>query len=142
MNKKGFTLIELIVVVIVIGILATFAVPQYLKVVTRGKVAKAKNSLALIVRAEKMYRSKYDTYKACTNNADLVTAADSLSNQSEVGLNKLITDTDWTYTVPTGDVTTFIAQASGNTSDSAINAKIISVNEIGNWSIDATLPQD
>ena len=56
--KKGFTLVELLIVVIVVGILAAFAIPQYINAVEKAKVGSAKNSLGLIAQAEKMYRAE------------------------------------------------------------------------------------
>ena len=41
-NKKGFTLLELIIVIIVIGILASIAMPRYMRVAERARVTEAK----------------------------------------------------------------------------------------------------
>ncbi len=64
-RRSGFTLIELLVVVLIIGILAAIAVPQYFKVVEKGRFAEATSCFSIIKGAQERYMLKYNTY---TNN--------------------------------------------------------------------------
>ena len=54
-NTQAFTLIELLVVVLIIGILAAVAVPQYQKAVYKSRYAGMKHLLKSIVNAEEVY---------------------------------------------------------------------------------------
>ena len=53
--KRAFTLIELLVVVLIIGILASVALPQYQKSIQRSKNAQLKQMVQAIWQAEQVY---------------------------------------------------------------------------------------
>ncbi len=52
---KGFTLIEMLVVVLIIGILATIALPQYQRSIERARATQARQTLLTIAEAEHAY---------------------------------------------------------------------------------------
>jgi len=60
--KKAFTLVELLIVVIIIGILATIAVPQYHKMIEKARSAEACNMLGAIWRAEQLHYLEAEDY--------------------------------------------------------------------------------
>jgi type IV pilus assembly protein PilE len=60
--KKGFTLLELIVVIIIIGILATLGFTQYTRVVEKGRTAEAKALLGQMRTAQEAYKQEYGSY--------------------------------------------------------------------------------
>ena len=61
-NKRGFTLIELIIVVAVMGILAATAIPKYQKILTRVKGSEAKGMLKAALVMEKAYFNHYGRF--------------------------------------------------------------------------------
>ena len=60
--KKGFTLIELIVVIIIVGILASVGMTQYTKVVEKGRAAEARLILGSLRTAEIAEKTETDAY--------------------------------------------------------------------------------
>ncbi len=54
-NKQAFTLIELLVVVLIIGILAAVALPQYQKAVYKSRYAILKSTVASLVAAQEAH---------------------------------------------------------------------------------------
>ncbi len=61
-NKKGFTLIELMIVVVIIGILAALAIPRFMRSTTKAKMSEARQLLKQIYTMQRAYRQENDTY--------------------------------------------------------------------------------
>lgn len=61
-SKTGFSLVELAVVVVIIGVLAAFAVPRFRASVERSKAAEAFNYLAAVQAAQERYHARQSTY--------------------------------------------------------------------------------
>jgi type IV pilus assembly protein PilA len=61
-GRKGFTLIELMIVVAIIGILAAIAIPQFAKMREKGYDSAAKSALGNLKTAEEAYFIDHDTY--------------------------------------------------------------------------------
>ena len=51
-NEKGFTLVELMIVVVIIGILASIAIPKFSSMIGKAKTTEAKQILKQIVNLE------------------------------------------------------------------------------------------
>ena len=62
MKRKGFTLIELMIVVAIIAILASIAIPQYKKFQLKAKTSEAKSNIGAIRSAEETYAAEHDVY--------------------------------------------------------------------------------
>ncbi|GAB4365431.1 MAG: hypothetical protein Kow00128_07950 [Deltaproteobacteria bacterium] len=116
-NKKGFTLIELMIVVAIIGILAAIAIPNFLKFQAKSKQSEAKTNLKGVYTAETGYFGENNSYEDfSTINWEPVgsaryrytvgTAADDKGDTS-------ITFAAWTKT-PDWTTNAFTAGAQGN----------------------------
>jgi general secretion pathway protein G len=62
MNRKGFTLIEILVVIVILGLLATLLVPKVISMIDEARIAKVKTDIKTFETALKMYRMDNGVY--------------------------------------------------------------------------------
>jgi type IV pilus assembly protein PilA len=67
-SKKGFTLIELMIVVAIIGILAAIAIPNFLRFQLKSKSSEGKVNIAAIRTAEESYLAEFGNYVTAAAN--------------------------------------------------------------------------
>ena len=67
-SEKGFSLVELMVVVAIIGILAMVAVPNFQKFTARAKQSEAKSNLSAIYSAERAFQAEWQVYNGGFSN--------------------------------------------------------------------------
>jgi type IV pilus assembly protein PilA len=95
-SDAGFTLVELMIVVAIVGILAAVAIPNYQKYQARARQSEAKISLSALYTAEQAYAVESSTFSQCMNSIGFT--PDGASRYYTIGWEKAGTNCG-----PTGD---------------------------------------
>lgn len=104
-NEKGFTLMELVVVTVIVAILAAVAVPLYINYVKDAQKSEARGAIGAIITAEQAYfqgpKGGYGA-KYASSLQDLKDSKDLDITEAEV---------NWTFQILSGDAAGFKVEA-------------------------------
>ncbi len=93
-KQAGFTLIEILVVVIIIGILAAIAIPTYLEYVKRGYASDAIVTIQAVLNAAEVYQQE---------TGDWPQDVETLENEGYLDI-KLATKKKWQFNLSVTDI--------------------------------------
>jgi|GEM_PF-3430730 len=104
MNKKGFTLVELIVVIAIIAILAAVAVPSYISVQNSARYQMERANASIIVQAVNAHNTLAISGLANDNSGEQIDATDlggvatatAFNGICDVNIDENLSDTDFT----------------------------------------------
>ena len=87
-NKKGFTLAEIMTVLVILSVVAGLAVPGYFRTVEQSRSNEARTNLNIILMGQKIYRINNATYWSGGNLAlDAQANLDTINNTLNIDLS-------------------------------------------------------
>jgi prepilin-type N-terminal cleavage/methylation domain-containing protein len=98
-TRRGFTLVELSVVIVIIGVLAAFGVPRFLKAVEKSKAAEAFAYLSAIRDAQERYQAAQGTYATDLTALDIQMPAPKYFSVGTVGPGAGTQQNSWSLTL-------------------------------------------
>ena len=135
-TQKGFTLIELMIVIAIIGILAAIAIPQYQNYIAKSQVSRAMGELGAIKTA---YETCLNDGKTAAGSCNLGWTNSNILTQTTPGI-----DSNGNNTAPLSETGTIVGTFSGSAASTLTSGTAKTVTwtrtNTGSWSCATTAP--
>ncbi len=132
-SRNGFTLVEVLIVVIIIAILASLIVPRMLMQTDKAKAAEALQMVGAIKRAAERYYDLHSTYLLPNGSSEILSGGSFFAvsfwtgNWTDLGLSGIENSKNWTYHY-TGQAASFQISISGSSSN-----QMVYDSDMDNW---------
>jgi len=113
-SNKGFTLIELMIVVVIIGVLAALAIPRFMQAATKSKQSEARDILKQIYTMQQAYFIEHETYAL-----NGVTASAAAPLAYSIIAIEIMPSARYSYTITMPSTVQFTCIATANLDDDA-----------------------
>jgi len=119
-NPAGMTLIELLIVLVIVSVLSTIAIPQFRGMINRTKIATAEHSLQQTMRGIWFYQTENDSL--CFPTSDMINSYDDLRDivLEYIGSLPAPEEADFVFVSYTATDTSFVLTATAKDRDNTV----------------------
>jgi type IV pilus assembly protein PilE len=138
---RGFTLIELMIVVGVIALLSMIALPTYMDSVRKSRRAEAVAALSSLQQAQERWRANCPQYTTALTSPAASSPASMCAVGTGLGLSATTSDGRYTIAVASYTATATAVAGKGQTNDKALGVSCTPLTmaaSAGNWSVTPT----
>ncbi len=129
-REKGFTLIELMIVVVIIGILAAMAIPRFFAATTKAKQSEARSILKQVYTMQLGYRNQYDAYWGAGSPTAFGSTAAGRAGFAALGVD-VETSSRYTYNMTVASATAFTCTATCSNLDDDLTVDVCQIDNFG-----------
>ena len=130
-NQGGFTLVELMITIVIVGVLATVAIPLYQANVKRAKASEADATMGSIRTSLRVHFAENSDYPIEAAYVAVHTLSDSIDIDSTDMIGKYFPATAYTYI--SADGVTYTMRATGSGDSAGIQRQMTSAGVLSNF---------
>ncbi len=130
-DKRGFTLVELMITIVIVGVLATVAIPLYQANVKRAKASEADATMGSIRTALRVYYAENTAYPIEASYVAVHTMSGTIDMDSTDMVGKYFPSPAYTYISTAG--TDYTLRATGSGQSAGINRQMTFAGVLSNF---------
>lgn len=130
-DKRGFTLVELMITIVIVGVLASVAIPLYQANVKRAKGAEADATMGSIRTALRVYYAENGSYPTQASYVAVHTMSSTIDMDSLDMVGKYFPATSYKYISAAG--TAYTIRATGSGASANINRQMVTDGTLSNF---------